>query len=113
MFPQPPNCAVGRGGPCNSAFYHLHLDRLKLFRDPEKEIVLGAANRNLFDGVIWLALHRREVVQCKRGNVSVMKEGAMPPPIRKELPMEFTASVTAVMAIVSFGFLAAILLGMI
>jgi len=75
VFPQPPNCAVGRGGPCNSAFYHLHLDRLKLFRDPEKEIVLGAANRNLFDGVIWLALHRREVVQCKRGNVSVMKEG--------------------------------------
>ena len=35
------------------------------------------------------------------------------PPIRKELPMEFTASVTAVMAIVSFGFLAAMLLGMI
>jgi hypothetical protein len=43
--------------------------------------------------------------------------GAVPtvrvPPIRKELPMEFTASVTALMAIVSFGFLAAILLGMI
>jgi len=35
------------------------------------------------------------------------------PPVRKELRMEFTASVTAVMAIVSFGFLAAILLGMI
>lgn len=105
-------------GPAIPPFYHLHLHRLKLFRDPEKEIVLGAANRNLFDGVIWLALHRREVVQCKRGNVSVMKEGGYAdgmqcPPIRKELPMEFTASVTAVMAIVSFGFLAAILLGMI
>jgi len=35
------------------------------------------------------------------------------PPVRKELPMEFTASVTAIMVIVSFGFLAAILLGMI
>jgi hypothetical protein len=79
--------------------------------------VLGAANRNLFDGVIWLAPHRREVVQCKRGNVLVMKEGHTDGmgclPIRKEPPMEFTASVTAVMAIVSFGFLAAILLGMI
>jgi hypothetical protein len=40
-------------------------------------------------------------------------DGMQCPPIRKELPMEFTASVTAVMAIVSFGFLAAILLGMI
>jgi len=35
------------------------------------------------------------------------------PLVRKELPMEFTAFVTAVMATVSFGFLAAILLGMI
>jgi len=40
-------------------------------------------------------------------------DGMERPPVRKELPMEFTASVTAVMAIVSFGFLAAILLGMI
>jgi hypothetical protein len=31
----------------------------------------------------------------------------------KELPMELTASVTAIMAILSFGFLAAIILGMI
>jgi hypothetical protein len=40
-------------------------------------------------------------------------EGA--PPIGKELPMEFTATstVTAIMAIISFGFLAAVILGMI
>jgi hypothetical protein len=31
----------------------------------------------------------------------------------KELPMELTVSVTAIMAILSFGFLAAIILGMI
>ena len=35
------------------------------------------------------------------------------PPIGKELPMELTATVTAIMAIVSFGFLAAVILGMI
>jgi hypothetical protein len=38
-------------------------------------------------------------------------EGASP--IGKELPMEITATVTAVMAIISFGFLAAVILGMI
>jgi hypothetical protein len=38
-------------------------------------------------------------------------EGA--PPIGKELPMELTATVTAIMAIMSFGFLAAVILGMI
>ncbi len=35
------------------------------------------------------------------------------PPIGKELPMELTATVTAIMAIMSFGFLAAVILGMI
>jgi hypothetical protein len=34
-------------------------------------------------------------------------------PIGKELPMELTTSITAVMAIMSFSFLAAIILGMI
>jgi hypothetical protein len=34
-------------------------------------------------------------------------------PIGKELPMEITASITAIMAIMSFSFLAAIILGMI
>jgi len=56
----------------------------------------------------------------QKGNVLAINEGARTlkgagstPPIGKELPMEFTASVTAIMAIVSFGFLAAIILGMI
>ena len=35
------------------------------------------------------------------------------PPIGKELPMELTATVTTIMAIMSFGFLAAVILGMI
>ncbi len=35
------------------------------------------------------------------------------PPIGKELPMEITATVTAIMAIMSFGFLAAVILGMV
>jgi hypothetical protein len=34
-------------------------------------------------------------------------------PIGKELPMELTATMTAIMAIMSFGFLAAVILGMI
>jgi hypothetical protein len=38
-------------------------------------------------------------------------EGAHP--IGKELPMELTATITAVMAVMSFGFLAAVILGMI
>ncbi len=35
------------------------------------------------------------------------------PPIGKELPMDTTAKLTAIMAIASFGFLAAVILGMI
>jgi hypothetical protein len=35
------------------------------------------------------------------------------PPIGKELPMDVTATLTAVMAVMSFGFLAAVILGMI
>jgi len=38
-------------------------------------------------------------------------EGA--PPLGKEFPMELTATVTAIMAVMSFGFLAAVILGMI
>ena len=34
------------------------------------------------------------------------------PPIGKELPMDVTVRLTAIMAIISFGFLAAVILGM-
>ena len=88
---------------------------MKLFRDPEKEIVLGAANRNSLAALF--GSHRTEERLCSAKGETSFKEGRADgmerPPVRKELPMEFTASVTAVMAIVSFGFLAAILLGMI
>ena len=57
----------------------------------------------------------------QKGNVLAMNEGVLTlgksvegsPPIGKELPMEITATVTAIMAIMSFGFLAAVILGMI
>jgi hypothetical protein len=35
------------------------------------------------------------------------------PPLGKELPMEITATATAILAIMSFGFLAAVILGMV
>jgi len=35
------------------------------------------------------------------------------PPIGKELPMDLTATLTVILAIMSFGFLAALILGMI
>ena len=55
----------------------------------------------------------------QKGNVLAIHEGARTvarrdestPP--KELPMELTATMTAIMAIISFGFLAAVILGMI
>jgi hypothetical protein len=57
----------------------------------------------------------------QKGNVLAINEGAHTvaggdqsiPPIGKELPMELTASITTILAIVSFSFLAAIILGMI
>jgi hypothetical protein len=57
----------------------------------------------------------------QKGNVLAINEGAHAvaggdesiPPIGKELPMELTATMTAIMAIMSFGFLAAVILGMI
>ena len=57
----------------------------------------------------------------QKGNVLAINEGALTllaatrstPPIGKELPMELTATMTAIMAIMSFGFLAAVILGMI
>ena len=57
----------------------------------------------------------------QKGNILAINEGAHTvarrdesiPPIGKELPMELTATMTAIMAIMSFGFLAAVILGMI
>ena len=57
----------------------------------------------------------------QKGNGLALNEGAHTvahrdesiPPIGKELPMELTATMTAIMAIMSFGFLAAVILGMI
>jgi hypothetical protein len=47
------------------------------------------------------------------GVLTLKKSGEDSPPIGKELPMELTATITAIMAIMSFGFLAAVILGMI
>ena len=57
----------------------------------------------------------------QKGNILAINEGARTvasrdestPPIGKELPVELTATMTAIMAIMSFGFLAAVILGMI
>jgi hypothetical protein len=57
----------------------------------------------------------------QKGNIFAINEGAHTvarcdesiPPIGKELPMELTAPIIAILAIVSFSFLAAIILGMI
>lgn len=58
-------------------------------------------------------LHQR-IVRCnKQGLAMTERPLTMTSSIGKELPMELTASITAIMAIVSFGFLAAIILGMI
>lgn len=47
------------------------------------------------------------------GVLTLRKSAEGSPPIGKELPMEITATATAMMAIMSFGFLAAVMLGMI
>jgi hypothetical protein len=57
----------------------------------------------------------------QKGNILAISEGARTvarrdesiPPIGKELPVELTATMTAIMAIISFGFVAAVILGMI
>jgi hypothetical protein len=48
-----------------------------------------------------------------QGPLTLSKRLEGTPPIGKEFPMELTATVTAIMAIMSFGFLAALILGMI
>jgi hypothetical protein len=48
-----------------------------------------------------------------QGPLTLSKRLEGTPPIGKEFPMELTATVTTIMAIMSFGFLAAVILGMI
>jgi hypothetical protein len=55
---------------------------------------------------------KRKRLGDERG-ARTLKGAGSTPPIGKELPMEFTASVTAILTIMSFGFLAAVILGMI
>jgi hypothetical protein len=54
---------------------------------------------------------KRKRLGDERG-ARTLKGAGSTPPIGKELPMEFTASVTAILTIMSFGFLAAVILGM-
>jgi hypothetical protein len=52
----------------------------------------------------------------QQGNVlaiNTWRTARRDPPIGKELPMELTATITGIMAIMSFAFLAAVILGMI
>jgi hypothetical protein len=59
-------------------------------------------------------VQKGNVLAIKEGVLTLKKSGEMDsPPIGEELPMELTASITAIMAIMSFGFLAAVILGMI
>jgi hypothetical protein len=71
--------------------------------------------------VHWRIVAAQGYCAVQQGNVLAMNEAPFTlgrrlegaPPIGKELPMELTATVTAIMAIMSFGFLAAVILGMI
>ena len=59
-------------------------------------------------------MQKGNVLAIKEGVLTLKKSGEMDsPPIGEELPMELTATITAIMAIMSFGFLAAVILGMI
>jgi hypothetical protein len=54
-----------------------------------------------------------QVLAMTQGPLTIFSRVTGTSSIGKELPMELTASITAVMAIMSFSFLAAIILGMI
>jgi hypothetical protein len=93
---------------------------LQLFRASEK-IDAGAVKPNRRRRVQSRSLEAPSFVQCNK-DVLAMTEGPFTlssrrlegtSPIGKELPMELTATFTAIMAIMSFGFLAAVILGMI
>ena len=59
-------------------------------------------------------MQKGNVLAINEGVLTLKKSGEMDsPPIGEELPMELTATITAIMAIMSFGFLTAVILGMI
>jgi hypothetical protein len=64
-------------------------------------------------GARELCSAKRKRLGDQRGRPYTEKTGEDSPPIGEELPMELTATITAIMAIMSFGFLAAVILGMI
>jgi hypothetical protein len=71
--------------------------------------------------VHWRTVAAQGYCAVQQGNVLAITDQPLTldrrlegtPPLGKELPMELTATVTAIMAIMSFGFLAAVILGMI
>jgi hypothetical protein len=68
---------------------------------------------------LWLALQHKELVQCKKDLSRRRSRGQAgsaprrPLPFEKEFPMELTQALTAITAIISFGFVAAVVLGMV
>jgi hypothetical protein len=131
VLPPRPNCAApthgfsGRNEPLPAA-------TISVFTTP----TIGVCNC-LAGGEKWLSggcepnparprllarvVARQGYCAVQQGNALAMTERPLTldgrlegtPPIGKELPMELTATVTAIMAIMSFGFLAAVILGMI
>jgi hypothetical protein len=104
----------------DSAFYHPCRECLQLFRGPREWAVWCCETKEPPAAFIGLAAARRSCA-VQKGNVLAINEGARTvahrdestPPIGKELPVELTATMTAIMAIISFGFVAAVILGMI
>jgi hypothetical protein len=90
------------------------------FADPQQWLPV-TVNQPGPAGVYSRSLGVGRICAVQQGNVLAMNEAPFTlgrrlegaPPIGKELPMELTATVTAIMAIMSFGFLAAVILGMI
>ncbi len=58
-------------------------------------------------------MQKGNFLAINEGVLSVVRRDESTPPIGKELPMELTATLTAILAIMSFGFVAAVILGMI
>jgi hypothetical protein len=102
-----------------SAFYHPIRDCLQLFRGSEKKSSGGREPDPVRARLLARTAGTKKLCSAKRKRLGdergarTLKGAGSTPPIGKELPMEFTASVTAILAIMSFGFLAAVILGMI